>query len=240
MIYPDERGVAIMGENGFIGKALSKYRKQLPGLTVYCFDFPSSNVLFDRYLDYSMRETINGFLDVVQWCRDNRFSLVFPSSATVYNKNTSYARCKAILEEIVQCYDIPYLGLRIAAGYGPGESHKGQYASVIYQWVQGMSQGESPIIFGDGTQTRDFIYEDDIARIILKFSKGGRTGFHDIGTGINTSFNDVVATINEVLGTDIKPTYVSRPPKYVPETKVKAVSTHYTLKEGITRMVELL
>lgn len=237
MIYLNEKGVALMGEHGFIGKALA--RRELPP-AVYFFDSPSSNVLFDKNLDYCMEQTIFDFLKVIQYCRDNKKFLVFPSSATIYNKNTSYARCKAILEEIALSYDIPYLGLRIAAGYGPSESHKGEYASVIYQWCKQMKNWESPVVYGDGTQTRDFIYEDDIADAIVEMTWEHKTGFHDIGTGINTSFNEVVATINKVLGTDTKPTYVPKPPKYVPETKVKAVACNVTLEQGIRNIIRSL
>lgn len=238
MIYFDSSGVALMGKEGFIGKALSR-KKLDPG--VYFFDSPSSNILFDEELDYCMEETIFNFLKVVQYCRDNDKYLIFPSSATIYNKNTSYARCKAILEEIVQSYDIKYLGLRIAAGYGPSESHKGRYASVIYQWCKQMLNDERPVIFGDGTQTRDFVYEDDIATAITKLTWEDATGFYDIGTGINTTFNGVVATINEVLGTKIKPIYVDKPKNYVPETNVKYADGCDTLLiNGIEKIIDSL
>lgn len=237
MIYPDKRGVILMGEKGFIGNALSKHRDHLPP-AVYFFNSPSSNILFDKELDWCMSETINDFLQVVRYCRDNKTLLVFPSSATIYNKNTSYARCKAILEEIVLSYGIKFIGLRISAGYGPGEKHKGEYASVVYQWCQEMSKGCSPVIFGDGTQTRDFIYEDDIAETICDLANKEDTGFHDVGTGVNTSFNELVAIINKVLGKNIKPTCVPKPAKYVPETKVNSVPTKYTLEDGIKRILE--
>lgn len=233
MIYPDKRGVALMGENGFIGATLESIREELPP-AVYFFDSPSSNILFDQNLDYCMEETIFSFLKTIQWCRDNNYYLVFPSSATIYNKNTSYARCKAVLEEIAQSYDVKFLGLRIAAGYGPGEGHKGKYSSVIYQWVRDMRKDIAPVIFGDGTQTRDFIYEDDIAATIALFARQKRLGFYDVGTGLNTSFNQVVQLINEVLGKDIKPKYVSKPKHYVPETLVRGVECTVSLKEGIS------
>lgn len=237
MIYFNEKGVALMGQDGFIGKALAK-QDLPPG--VYFFDSPSSNVLFDDNLDYCMEQTIGDFLKVIQYCRDNDQYLVYPSSATVYNKNTSYARCKSILEEIALCYpEVKSLGLRISAGYGPGEIHKGKYASVVYQWCKGMQNGESPVIFGDGTQTRDFIYEDDIAWSIYVLAKQGRTGVYDVGSGFNTSFNEVVATINHVLGKEILPTYVDKPKQYVESTEVKPLVTpFYRLEAGIKALID--
>ncbi len=231
MIYPNSKGIAVMGQGGFIGSALMK-RDLPPG--VYFFDSPSSNVLFDENLDYCMEQTIDDFLKVLQYCRDHDTYLVYPSSATVYNKNTSYARCKSALEDIAAAYPmVRSLGLRIAAGYGPGEAHKGKYASVVYQWCHHMKNGESPVIYGDGTQTRDFIYEDDIAAAIEAFAKEGLTGIVDVGTGHNTSFNEVVETINRVLGTSILPVYVERPKNYVPETPVHGLPQSQSLEYGI-------
>ncbi len=236
MIYPNEKGVAIMGADGFIGKALSKV--DLPP-AVYFFDSPSSNVLFDDNLDYCMEQTIFDFLKVLQYCRDTNTYLVYPSSATVYNKNTSYARCKAALEEIAAAYPmVKSLGLRISAGYGPGEIHKGKYASVVYQWCHEMMEGKSPVIFGDGTQTRDFIFEDDIAQQIATLAHFREEGIFDVGTGIDTSFNEIVALINQALHTDIVPQHISKPKSYVESTSMKSTFDNpVSIKTGIERIL---
>lgn len=235
MIYFNEEGVALMGQDGFIGKALAK-QHLVPG--VYFFDSPSSNVLFEESLDYCMGQTIGDFLKVIQYCRDNDQYLVYPSSATIYNKNTSYARCKSILEEIAQCYPmVKSLGLRIAAGYGPGEIHKGKYASVVYQWVNQILRSERPVIYGDGTQTRDFIFEDDIAGNIARLAENRTIGIIDLGTGVNTSFNELIAVINKVLDTYIEPIYVDKPKNYVPETRVNSVPCNVSLEEGVRKIV---
>lgn len=225
----------ITGRNGFIGSELAK--RDLPD-GIYCFGSPSSNILFEEDVSLCMRETIDGFISMLDRCKRTGEYLVYPSSATVINKNTSYARCKAILEELHLTYGIPALGLRIAAGYGPGEAHKGNYASVVYQWCQQMKKGERPVIFGDGTQTRDFIYIDDIVDNIEILANKHATGIVDIGTGINTSFNEVVAIINKILGTKIKPVYVPKPNQYVESTPVKAVPTKYNLIYGCQRILE--
>lgn len=224
-----------MGKYGFIGKALS--RRNLPK-GVYFFSSPSSIVAFQKNTDMAMKETLNEFIDVISHCKKTGTYLVFPSSATVYNKNTAYARCKAAVEEIYHAYDYPALVLRIAAGYGPGESHKGDYASVVYQWCKEMKARKRPVIFGDGTQSRDFIYEDDIAENIERLANEGATGIYDLGTGVSTTFNEVVQTINKVLGTNIVPIYVDKPKNYVPDTIVKAVPCKVSLEEGIRKILE--
>lgn len=226
----------ILGKDGFIGRALAK--KQLP-FGIYYFDSPSSNILFDENLEWCVRKTIVGFMDLLDRVKKTGEYLVYPSSATVYNKNTHYAKTKSILEELVDIYGLQNqtLGLRIAAGYGTGESDKGRYASVVYQWCQQMKFGQRPTIYGDGTQTRDFIFEDDIADNIERLANDHVTGIVDLGTGVNSSFNEVVQTINYVLEKSLEPKYVDKPKNYVPETKVNAVPCKYSLEDGIRKIL---
>lgn len=240
----------VMGRNGFLGSEIWNELKlrgnQLNTLpdknseSIFYFGAPSSVILFNKNLDYCMRETIDSFLSLASLCKQNDIYLVYASSATVNNKNNSYARCKAILEEIHHAYGLKALGLRISAAYGPGEEHKGEYASIIYQWCKLMKNGERPTIWGDGTQTRDFIYIDDVIDTIMAMSENGVTGIHEIGTGINTSFNDVIATINKVLGTNIEPIYIKKPFDYIQDTPVKAVRINTSLEGGIRKILATL
>ncbi len=224
----------ITGRNGFIGSALAK--RDLPD-GIYWFGSPSSNILFDEDISTCMRETIDGFISILDRCKRTGEYLVYPSSATVYNKNTSYARCKSILEDLHFAYNIPALGVRISAGYGPNEAHKGRYASVIYQWCQQMKRGERPVIYGDGTQTRDFIFVDDIADEIERLAKNHQCGIVDIGSGNVNSFNEVVDIINGVLGTNIKPIYVDKPAHYVDSTPVLGIENARSLEYGIRKIL---
>lgn len=227
--------VTILGRHGFIGRELRK--RELPS-GIYYFGSPSSNILFDEDLDGCLRETIDGFLTLLARCRRTGEYLVYASSATVFNKNTSYARCKAILEELHFAYgeNVQALGLQIAAGYGPGEAHKGRYASVIYQWCKQMAIGERPVVYGNGSQTRDFIYIDDVADTIARLAHEHLTGLVPVGTGINTSFLEIIALINETLGTHLEPRFVGRPAQYVNETRVAPVPCRVSLAEGIRRV----
>jgi nucleoside-diphosphate-sugar epimerase len=236
----------LIGRNGFIGSQIAKRIGEFETIPnnkseiIYFFGSPSSVILFNKNLDYCMRETINSFLEVCSLAKRNNAYLVYPSSATVNNKNNSYARCKSALEEIAQGYNIKSLGLRISASYGPGEGHKGEYASIIYQWCKQMNNGERPVIWGDGTQTRDFIYIDDVIDNIMELASNKAEGIYEIGTGINTSFNEIIATINKVLETDIKPIYIDKPDSYIQETPVKSVPCKVSLEEGIKKIIESL
>src|SRR5690606_1754530 len=106
-------------------------------------------------------------------------------------------RTKHVLEEIAISYGIPFVAFRIFSAYGPGEGHKKDYASIAYQWCKDMKQGKSPVIFGDGSQTRDFVYIDDVVDCIM--DNLDTQGVLDIGTGISTSFTDIFNLINQKL-----------------------------------------
>jgi len=239
----------ITGINGFIGSALNKRLLELGWETfptmrpdvdyVFLFGSPSSDVWFKRAFVYSIRETVENFMNAIEFCTVNKVKLIYPSSATVYQGNTAYARTKRVLEALQVIYPAKVLALRIFAGYGVGEAHKGDYASTVYQFTKQMVAGESPEIWGDGKQTRDWIYIDDIIdNIVANLDK---EGFVDIGTGVNTSSNDVIKKINEVLGTNIKPKYVDKPQNYVNETPChNPCKYHYSLKQGINEIVKSL
>lgn len=235
----------ITGSQGFIGSALAKkvpFRGEVPDRdseVVFYFGAPSSVIQFNKNLNYCVKETVSGFLELISYCADNGIYFVYPSSATVYNKNNSYAHTKAALEELAGAFNCKSLGLRISAGYGPGEGEKGECASVIYQWCQEMKQGRSPMIYGDGTQTRDFVYIDDITDQILELVKKKETGIKNICTGINTSFNDIVQIINEELGTQIKPVYVDKPKSYIQETRcTPSFASKVDIRKGIRNILQ--
>lgn len=240
---------SITGIHGFIGSALNKRLLDMGWETfsyirpdvdyVFLFGSASSNILFDRNLDKSISDTINGFLDAARFCRDHKIKLFYPSSATIHNNDTTYAHCKTIIEELHSCYmeDVDLMGFRIYAGYGPGERHKGDYASVIYQFCKQMKHNERPIIFGDGTQSRDFIFIDDIVDNILIHLHA--TGVCEVGTAESTDFNTIVQIINEQLGKDIKPIYAKKPDVYIEETicPYSTLDNPISIKEGIRRIL---
>jgi len=240
--------VLITGHTGFIGSALSQ-KLSLTPVSVnnlprvhanYFFHFgsPSSQILFSEN-DMCIKETIEDFIKVVEYCKRRHLKLIFPSSSTIYANQNSYAHTKSALEEIVQAYGIPYLALRIFAGYGPGEGHKKHYASVIYQWVKQIIAGERPVIFGDGSQSRDFVFIDDIVRAVIENinSEGGM----DIGTGVSTSFIRIIEVINNQLGTDIEPVFVDKPKSYLEQTLCKSpLRSFVSVQDGVKQIISYL
>ena len=197
---------------------------------VFAFNSPSSQILFQYAPDYCLKETVQGFQNVLDFCSKNKIKLIYPS--TVSHSNL-YADTKMTLEDVQ--YNHWYknvLGVRISAGYGLGEYYKGEYASVVYQFIETMRLGKSPIIYGDGRQTRDFIYIDDIVEGILNNYK--EKGIITLATGVNTSFNKLVHMINKQMKKRIKPIYVDKPKQYLEETRARSnYKCKVSLEEGI-------
>lgn len=234
--------IGLTGRSGFLGSALNRKFDELgyqvfpylrPDLDfLFLFGSPSSEVLFKKNIDWCFKETIEGFLFAISYCKKHKIKLIYPSSATVYNKATKYSRCKAALEEIHQAYGGDVLGFRIFAGYGPGEEHKGEYASIVYQFCKDIVNDNPPVVFGNGTQSRDFIFVNDIVNNIVKMKN--RTGIIDLGTGISISFNSVVNYINCYLGKNVQPVYVNKPQDYIQDTHCKnPVKTEFSFEKGV-------
>jgi UDP-glucose 4-epimerase len=238
----------ITGINGLIGSSLNKrllnmgweiYETLRPDVDyVFLFGSPSSDIWYKYAKNYSIRETIENFINTAEFCQRHGIKLVYPSSGVVYEGLTTYARSKRVLEALAPMYG-KTLGLRIFAGYGVGEEHKKEYSSTIYQFIKEMMKGKQPVIWGDGTQTRDWIYIDDIIDNIIKFKD--EEGMIDIGTGINHSMNEIVHTINKVLHTKIEPEYINKPQNYVENTICEHPCEHkVSLEEGIRKIIKSL
>ncbi len=175
------------------------------------FDFGSyRHPDFEENPEWLLDQAFQEFSRKLRYCQEHGILLVYPSSALVYEKDTQFSKFKKTLEQMASCYKTRTIGLRIFPVYGPRES-----GTVIAKWCRDMAQGKPPTVYGDGTQTRDFIYVDDAADQILSLVHDQwRHGVFDIGTGISTSFNSIVEMINRALGTDIQPQYVQRPSSY--------------------------
>lgn len=237
----------ILGRNGFIGSTLAqKIEKQGGQITSTptkevkaVFNFASPTHLpFEKNPDYYINSTMSSFMYLLPFCRDNDIPLVWPSSALVYEKDTPFARLKKTIEELQFAYaDAKVLGLRIFPVYGVGEGER-NHPTAIYQWCQQMKKGESPIVYGDGKQTRDFIYVDDVAENILEMTRNNITGIADVGAGKSISFNEIIGNINDVLQTNIKPTYIPRPSGYSEGIVCQyPVPVKVDMREGVSRII---
>ncbi|RDI90110.1 NAD dependent epimerase/dehydratase family protein [Thermosipho africanus Ob7] len=201
-----------------------------------CYDFPRA----------AFETNIAGTFNVIEACKNNNVKkLVFSSSASVYgnaleipmkethpfNNETFYGATKIAGEQMLHAfhkrYGLNYVGLRYMNVYGPRQDYNGAYVSVIMKMLDKIDAGEQPEIYGDGSQTYDFIHVRDVAKANIAALKADVTsGFYNIGTGKGTSIKDLA----EML---IKLTNFKGKIKYVPQGK-----TFVTHRIGSTEKAE--
>jgi len=187
---------------------------------VFHFGSPSSQVLFSRNNQYCVDATISGFINLANMCREFGAKLIYPSTGLIsQGKYNSYARCKKILEDIHLNSDLDAIGLRIYATYGNGESHKRDYASPVHLFTRDIMSGRRPVIFGDGSQERDFIHISDLVDCIMTLAETCNSKIIELGSGCPRSFNEIIDIINNQAGTSIRPTYIQKPVEYYDSTK---------------------
>ncbi|MCD6310706.1 MAG: NAD-dependent epimerase/dehydratase family protein [Candidatus Eremiobacteraeota bacterium] len=110
------------------------------------------------------------------------------------------------LELYSRLYGLDYTILRYANVYGPRQDPFGE-AGVVAIFCGRLLSEKSPVIFGDGEQTRDYVYVGDIAKANLLVLDRGSGMCFNLGTGIQTSVNQIFRQIVKILGSDIKPVY---------------------------------
>lgn len=215
----------------------------------YLFHFaaPSSQVLFKTMPEYCIESTVKGFMNAAEACKRNGIRLIYPSTGILSLGNSNeYARCKQICEDLALGSGMNALGLRIFATYGPGEGHKSYYASPPYLFARDMVNGRAPVIWGDGSQKRDFIYVDDTVEAILTLAEEATEPIIDVGSGASYSFNEVLMAINEHLDVKVDPVYIPKPSSYVDETLAdvssmeKYYKRRYALSDGIKKVIDSL
>ena len=178
------------------------------------------------------RVNVEGFVNIVDQARqDGCETVVYASTSSIYGSqtepspeemdvtvNTGYEASKLARERYGEYFSNHYgmsmAGLRffsVYQGYGGAEEHKGEYANVIAQFAEKIANGESPKLYGDGTQTRDFTHVEDIVRGIISAAEHSLDGIYNLGTGEQYSFNTVVEMINEELDTNVEPVDVENP-----------------------------
>ena len=192
----------------------------------------SSYAMHEENPTKGVRVNVEGFVNTVEQAReDGCDTVVYATTSSLYGSrtepspedmdvevHTGYEASKLARERYAEYfahhYDMNMAGMRffsVYQGYGGAEEHKGEFANIIAQFADDIANGESPKIYGDGSQTRDFTYVSDIVSGLELAADYELTGIYNLGTGESYDFNTVVEYINEELGTDVEPVYVENP-----------------------------
>lgn len=170
-------------------------------------------------------KNIRGFWLMQGLAEDSGSKFIYASTANLYGNGplpmkesqkpeiiTAYGASKLKMDEIASQYfgKMHIVGLRYFNVFGPRESGKGKPASMIYHLYKTMEAGKNPRLFKFGEQERDHIYVKDVVDATIKALEAP-SGIYNVGTGVSTSFNELVRLMNEILGTNLKPEYFDMP-----------------------------
>lgn len=155
-------------------------------------------------------------------------SFVYASSVAVYGEpirlpideshptdpSNLYGLSKLMGEQLamryMEDYGMSVTSLRYFNVYGP-RMRSGPYSGVIHRFITALLRGEAVRVFGDGNQTRDFVYVEDVAEANVRALLSRRRGVFNIGTGVETSVNELLAIICELLGVEAR--VIHEPPR---------------------------
>ncbi len=136
------------------------------------------------------------------------------------------------------------VALRYFNVYGPRHDHPRNATQIIPRWLARLERGEPPIIFGDGEQTMDFVYIEDVARANLLAAGSDVTeGAFNVASGVETSANELARLLIELTGVPVEPVHQGTDPAHVrrrwaaTERAWQALGfrAQVGLREGLTR-----
>ncbi len=177
-----------------------------------------------------LEKNLAGFSRMLDLSVRSGCPLIYASTAGLYGKGpvpmredqpkdllTAYGRSKLKMDEIAAQAgkEVPVIGLRYFNVFGPHEAAKGRAASMVLHLYHQMKSGQRPRLFEWGDQKRDFIYVKDVVKANI-CALTAPSGAYNVGTGVTTTFNQVVVALNDTLGTSLKPEYFPMP--YDPAT----------------------
>jgi UDP-glucose 4-epimerase len=208
----------------------------------------SSRAMHEEAPAHGARVNVEGFVDTVEQARrDGCDTVVYASTSSIYGDRTTpspestdvvartgYEASKLARERYGQYYSnfhgMSMAGLRffsVYQGFGGAEEHKGEFANLIAQFADTVANGDSPVLWGDGTQTRDFTHVDDIVRGLEQAAEYELDGIYNLGTGDSYSLNELVDRLNEILGTTVQPEYEPNTMRnYVHDTMADPTKMH--------------
>ena len=125
-----------------------------------------------------------------------------------HNNDTFYGAAKSfnqgMLTSFRAMYGLNYVGLLPFNVYGPRMDAHGQYTEVLVRWMERIDQGLPPIVFGNGLQTMDFVYTEDIARAnVLAIESSVVEGFYNVASGVETSLLDLAKALLAAMDSDL-------------------------------------
>jgi UDP-glucose 4-epimerase len=210
---------------------------------------------------------IGGTLNVLESAvRHGIKKIVAASSASVYgdpsylpmdeahpfNNRTLYGAGKIANEQMLRAfneqYGLSYIAFRYFNVYGPRMDLTGVYTEVLVRWLDAVEAGAPPLIFGDGSQSMDFVYVKDVSRAnIMAIESDVSDEVFNVGTGQQTTLSELCAAVLQLTGSKLKPEY--RAPRSVANVRSRKAATEkaekmlgfrsaVSLQEGLNEFID--
>lgn len=175
-----------------------------------------------------VHKVIDGAIQVFEFAKEKNAKVVIASSSSIYNgyavpqnedmvpKVTDfYTEARYEVERLAELYNkmfgVKTICMRFFSVYGPWEKSKGKYANLISQFIWDLQDGKDPVVYGDGKQTRDFIYVKDVVDALVIAAGSDKTGVYNVGTGKSYTINEMLKKLGEQMGRKVTPKYVETP-----------------------------
>ena len=138
---------------------------------------------------------------------------------------------EGLLRSFIDMYGLHYVALRPFNVYGPRMDTHGAYTEVLIRWMDAIDAGKPPVIFGDGTQTMDFVHVTDVAKasVLAALSEASDVVFN-VGTGVETSLNELARMLIAVMGAQMHP-------QHAEARKINPVSRRLASIEAASRVL---
>ena len=186
----------------------------------------------ESILDCDLEEILKGKdYKLLVACKNNNVKkIVFSSSSAVYGENPNmplketelpmpcspYAAQKAsaelYLKSFYESYGLNYVALRYFNVFGPRQDENSPYAAVIPKFISAILKGENPVIYGDGEQSRDFIFVKEIARANIAACESDYNGIVNVALGKSMTINHLFDIVSDVLESELEVKYLDERP----------------------------
>lgn len=209
---------------------------------------------------------ITGTLNVLLAAKDSGVKkVIYASSSSVYGDTPTLPKTEGMLPSpqspyavtklcgeyycrvFEQVYDLPTVCLRYFNVYGPKQDPDSEYAAVIPKFIRRGLDGNPPIIFGDGKQTRDFTYVRDTVKATILVAETEARGVYNVGNGNRTTINELAKLILSLIGSHLEPTHQEPRPGDIRHSladisNIKALGYNpdYSLREGLEETISYL
>ncbi len=210
----------------------------------------------------TFRTNVEGTLNVAEAARRENVKVIYAGSVAVYGEpkilpvsedhpvhpTNVYGSTKLAGESILLgysgSYGLPVTSLRFFNVYGP-HMKPGPYAGVIYKFLERMREGKPLRIEGDGKQTRDFVYVEDVAKAVVLALESDATGVYNVGTGREISILDLARLLFSLTGRDTglefappRPGDIRRSRADISKIRKLGWEPSFDLESGLKRTIE--